>query len=613
MLKEYFSIKEIISLNIDGFSNRKYLEEKTRSGRWLFRISKVYTGNEVKEYHISNFPREVREQIVSKLLAKTRTSSNISNIDTANKAIQIAYARFEIIYYLSINPTVKKAEFIKLYNKHKAPLTTYVTITSLTLRTLCRWIERYREYGIDGLRDKSSERKAGKVKNVLIKDTVEGLLLDKPHIKASLITDVVKQEAKKQNIVMLSYRSIERYIKNFKQNNKALFLLSKNPDAYKGKYMLALGNASEEAIEPNYIWELDSTPADVMTDDGRVTIIGCIDVFTRRTKFYIQKTSDSLGITTLLRQCILDWGVPKIIKTDNGKDYTSRQIRIVTDKLKIQHRLCTPFQGWEKPHIERVFGHLQHGLLEAHENYIGHNVATRKALLDYAIDNGFKAVLPNSIRDLDLLLEDLKGLRIIGKKGIRVDHANYFELTLAYNMGEQVYVRVDRFDMGKVYVFDKAHNFMVEAINYELLGEDKLAFIAKSKAVEKQVIKVAKKKVKQLTSKTKQLQGVIEIQFDAKEDTKVTTAVFEQKTQSIKQVDTGEGLAKQEADKRFNEAKELEIKLENGEEISKKAKADLKAYQTTREYVEKNTLYKLDQQLLNKQKQSKARSNYENK
>ncbi|MFL1781418.1 DDE-type integrase/transposase/recombinase [Candidatus Hepatincolaceae symbiont of Richtersius coronifer] len=351
---------------------------------------------------------------------------------------------------------------------------------------------------------------------------------------------------------MPHYNTVVNYMNKFKTKNKSLYLLSRNPDAYKSKYKLALGNMAEEATEVNYMWELDSTPADIILKEGRVTILGCIDIYSRRIKFLVEKTSNSLGISNLIRQCVIDWGVPKIIKTDNGKDYTSQQIKVVLSKLNVEQRLTRPFSGEEKPFIERAFKTLPHGMMEIHKDFIGHNVAERKALNavqtfaermfnkdknlpELSIDDfqrfltgwsdkyylnkphqginrqtpasrliGYKKQEYLTIRDLDLLLEPLAGYRTIGKKGIKVENANYFEPNLANHVGDKVQVRVDRFDMGKIYIFDEAHNFISEAVNYDLLGEDKLKFIAKSKAIQGQLNKQFKNKTKKLIGKCKE-------------------------------------------------------------------------------------------------------------
>ena len=664
MLKEYFSIAEILEFKLEGYLDRRNLEIKTNNENWLFRVANLsHSDKPVREYHISNFPAQVREKIVNKLLEKQRLEKQIGNLTNIEKIERIAYAKFEIIYYVESNK-VKMANFITEYNNKQAPLSTYDVIENITQRTLYRWIESYNKFGLEGLKSRSNNRKLGKVKSFEIKELVEGVILQKPHLKVSIIYDFLVGKAKKEGFILPTYKTIIRYINDFKAKNKAQFLLASNPDAFKSKYMLAIGSYSEEAIEPNYIWEVDSTPADIMLKEGRCTILGCIDIHSRRVKFLVQKSSNSLGITSLIRNCILDWGIPKIIKSDNGSDYKSKQVEIALKILKIEQRFVKPYSGWEKPFVERVFRTTQHSHLEAHKDFIGHNVAERKAIesiktfaqrllnkekefpeysiedlqnfLDvwvnsyylnrhhdglkryvhknklnidptpsamwqHALEQGFKALEITSTRDLDLLLEPLAGKRTIGKKGIWVDNNTYFNPSLAVHVGSKVVVRVDRVDMGKIYVFDEAHNFICEAVNYELLGDNKQEFIRKGKLIQGELSKQLKKNTKALINKAKGLPSYGYMQIDleeaianAEKNDKLNGNNLNSQSEKDKFNDSGnyiyEEIEQQEVDEgeaRYKFAKELEMKLANGEQINEEELTRLRNYQNTGEYISK--------------------------
>ena len=85
-----------------------------------------------------------------------------------------------------------------------------------------------------------------------------------------------------------------------------------------------------------------------------------IDVYSRRLRYLVSKTSKATAIVALLRHCIIDWGVPETLKIDNGKDYKSAHVTRVLDGLEVNRVYCTPFQGQEKPHIERSFHTFLH-------------------------------------------------------------------------------------------------------------------------------------------------------------------------------------------------------------------------------------------------------------
>ncbi|XWO13499.1 integrase/transposase/recombinase [Candidatus Hepatincola sp. Pdp] len=674
-------MEEILELKLAGYVSRYHLAKKVTKESWLYRTYKT-TKKDGREYHLSNFPSQVREKIVSKLLKKQRLEKQLANLSTIEKIERIAYARFEIVHYVE-NSGLNKKDFTKEYNNKKIPLNTYDVIENITERTLYRWVASYNKFGIEGLKSRSNTRRIGKVKSYEVKELVEGVLLQKPHLKVSIIYDFLLGKAKKEGFTLPTYKTIVRYINNFKQKNKAQFLLASNPDAFKNKYMLAIGSYSEEAVEPNYIWEVDSTPADIMLQEGRCTILGCVDIHTRRVKFLVQKSSNSLGITSLIRNCILDWGLPKIIKSDNGADYKSKQVEIALKILKIEQRFVKPYSGWEKPFVERVFRTVQHSHLEAHKDFIGHNVAQRKAIesiksfaerllnkekefpeysiedlqnflniwvnnyylnrshdglnkyakqhklaivptpnsiLQYSLTKGFKAKEPTSTRDLDLLLEPLAGKRTIGKKGIWVNNNTYFNPSLAIYVGNKVIIRVDRVDMGKVYVFDEGHNFICEAVNYELLGDSKFEFIRKGKAIQNELAKQLKRNTKVLINKAKGLPNYGNIQVDLEE------AIREVETKDILNGTKRDKLngnnpkkciqeylieQQQEVDEgevRYQKAKKLEMKLAHGEEI--KEINWLRNYQKTGEYLGKEERNKFNnKELVNEDNETNSVTN----
>lgn len=116
-----------------------------------------------------------------------------------------------------------------------------------------------------------------------------------------------------------------------------------------------------------------------MLDDGsRHNIVGVIDVYSRRLKLLVSNSSNSKAVTSITRACLLEWGVPEEVKTDNGADYASKHMRRVFDSLEIKQIFCKPFTPEGKPHIERVFKTFSHDVLEMLPGYIGHNVSDRK-------------------------------------------------------------------------------------------------------------------------------------------------------------------------------------------------------------------------------------------
>ena len=178
-----------------------------------------------------------------------------------------------------------------------------------------------------------------------------------------------------------------------------------------------------------------------------------------------------------------------------------------------------PFSPWEKPHIERVFRTMATSLFENLKDFIGHNVAERKAIesrdsfadrfmksgatinlrmtsheLQSVIDDWIENVYHQNIhgginttpemkaaestvpvrriddeRVLDILLLPA-GERKIRKKGIRYEGGWYRSEGMVGFVGDMVEVRRDHANAGKLYVFDLQGTFITIAWDSELDG-----------------------------------------------------------------------------------------------------------------------------------------------
>lgn len=118
----------------------------------------------------------------------------------------------------------------------------------------------------------------------------------------------------------------------------------------------------------------------MLCTDGRHTLIGAIDVFSRRARVFVSPTSRATAIAALLRRALLDWGVPETVRVDEGQDYVSRHVRRVLADLEIEPDILPPYSPERKPFIERFFGALTRGLLAYLPGFAGHDVAQRQAI-----------------------------------------------------------------------------------------------------------------------------------------------------------------------------------------------------------------------------------------
>lgn len=428
----------------------------------------------------------------------------------------------------------------------------------LSWTSLNRWRAAFEEQGLYGLvpKYKTVVNTPDVIQTSItpaMQEFIIGMKVDKPHVAVPKIMQGLNARFDGQDIPHNT--TVRRFMSRWEEQNKSLLLFCANPDDWKNRYMFALGSADEAIERLNQRWELDSTPGDVMLIDGRHSVIGSIDIYSRRLKLIVSKTSNSAAIAALIRNCLIDWGVPEDIKTDNGADYVSNHIVRVLGNLEITQWLCKPFAGEEKPFIERALGTFSHDIVELLPGYVGHSVADRKAIearrsfaqrimkqgeavevnmtaaeFQVICDRWVKAIYhenPHSglnkrtpaqmarewktpIREieneraLDLLLypaPDSDGHRFIKKKGVTVGKLNYQADEFIGYEGQRVLVLVDPTDLGTVYCYLESGQFLCRAVEPSLVGLDRAECAAHRKNKQKQFMNEGRKGLNKLKNK----------------------------------------------------------------------------------------------------------------
>lgn len=391
-----------------------------------------------------------------------------------------------------------------------------------------KWEGQLKAYGLSGLASRYGQHRKGTGKidsNPAMAAFLQAMLVEHPHAGAGLIMKGLKVRFAADDIP--DVRSVQRWLKAWKEDNEQLFTRITNPDKWRSSFMAAGGDADAHIVRLNQRWEMDSTKADLLLSDGmRHVIIGVIDVFTRRMKLLVSRSSSAAGVASLLRRALLDetWGTPEQIGTDNGSDYVSLMIKRALFALDIDQDVAAPFTPEHKPFIERGLGTFSHSLVELCAGYIGHSVADRKdiearrSFADRLMKKGEQLEMRMSpeelqqfcnewtdniyqhdehgglngkspwemflgwtggiklIKDeraLDVLLAEAPGndgIRTVVKKGIRLDNGWFDHPALAGMEGQQVRVRLDDADIGEIYVFDIDGQFVCKAICPERSG-----------------------------------------------------------------------------------------------------------------------------------------------
>lgn len=413
-------------------------------------------------------------------------------------------------------------------------------VPSVSKRSLDRWRAAQRDgvaIGYDPSQSRLGTGVLDRAENGRIAEWMLALVAFEPHLSAE---DVQTQCRHKfgdtlsvgdKTAPMPPVRAFQRALKALKANPENRVLLTKitNPDLYRSSMRPSGTGAFRFVTEPNAMWMVDASPVDALCIDGRHSIYGCIDVATRRFVITVARTPRASAVALLVRKAALAWGVPELIKTDNGSDFVARDTKRLLDNLSIEVDVCPPYSPEQKGFIERAIKTFQHMVGPSLPGFIGHNVADRKAieerrsfadrlgeddaksfsvsltaaeLQDY-IDRwldvvyqhrghaGLKGASPAQAfaattsrprlvdqRAFDLLLMPVAGsdgLRTVTKQGIRVDGYHYSSANLMPR--QQVHVRMDPLDLGRVYVMSPDQGqFLCEAICPELAGVDPATF-----------------------------------------------------------------------------------------------------------------------------------------
>lgn len=423
---------------------------------------------------------------------------------------------------------------------------------SLPAKTLDKWYRAWRIKGVEALLDRKPRADKGQTALARDEQLYAAFLAAVAEIHnptARQVARVIRSQAGADRVPSAS--TLRRWLAEFKTSNQVALLKLKNPDGWRNKYMPAFGSRSEHITRPNEEWQLDSTIADAqqrvdlafnLTDGQtgeirRHALVAGIDVFTRRAVVLVSRTSSSNAVKALTRRAMLTYGHWERTKTDNGKDYTAEDFDFALNALGVQHILCTPFSPDQKPFIERFLGTLLHDLFPMLAGFVGHDVATRKAIesgksfaqrfgdkgvdlhmspeqLQGVIDqwlaeyhdrvHGELGCSPNEMaqrhthsvtrvdeRALDILLMPVadKGLRTVGKRGISLGRAWFQAPELAAVMGEEVYCRQDEADLGALHVYAKDGRWICKALDHTLLGINRSELAARTRHISNQAVK----------------------------------------------------------------------------------------------------------------------------
>ncbi|WP_294962278.1 transposase family protein [Sulfurimonas sp.] len=348
----------------------------------------------VKAYKANDLPADYQNKLKESGIEIESQSDNKINISKAN-------ANFTSVYLLAkpINQrkAVLKCRFVEFYLARDASLNAnewvektlhdnmdFDLLGNVTYKQVSDWKSKYLEAKAKGLNvvecfiDIRGAKKHTTALSIEQQEMAVRFFLKKSH---PLMTNIHFIMSEHFGDDMPSYDALNNFYKRWKKENPQTYLFSKSPDKWKNSFLVAIGDESEKAKYRNHYWEFDATPADVICSDGkRYTILGLIDIATRRSIFIVEDSNSSFAVSRLLRAGILKFGIPENIVVDNGKEFVSNHFESMCLNLDIQVHVTPPFSGDKKPFVERVFGTLARGLFRELHGFIGHNVGMREEI-----------------------------------------------------------------------------------------------------------------------------------------------------------------------------------------------------------------------------------------
>jgi putative transposase len=378
-------------------------------------------------------------------------------------------------------------------------------------RTAQRWVAQYRRFGLAALsRKKREDRGERRAVSTKVKEIIEGLALQKPPLPISALYRQVVRFSKDLNETAPSYGTVFNIVRSLGAD--LITLAHEGTKAYSETFELV---HRREAASPNAIWQADHTPLDIwlIRPDGTTAkpwLSVVIDDYSRAVAGYFLsfEAPSALHTSLALRQAIwrkedARWivcGIPEVLYTDNGSDFTSDHLEQVGADLKIRLIFSLPGKPRGRGRIERFFSTVNEMFLCELDGYAPAGSAVRgkptltlaefdAQLRSFFLDvyhrrecsetkvppverweaNGFLPRMPDSLEQLDLLLIQVATARQVRVDGIHFQSLRYISTTLAAYVGEMVTLRFDPRDMAEIRVFHQ-DRFLCRAVCAELAG-----------------------------------------------------------------------------------------------------------------------------------------------
>lgn len=412
---------------------------------------------------------------------------------------------------MSADPALARFALLRPHVEDGVPLTAVARGADVPIGTMRHWLRRYRRHGLSGL-DRKPRADAGSRRCVdpQIVTLIEGLALEVPRRSIAGIHRNVATLLRQDGVKPPCYATVRDIVKAM---DPAMMVLARDgAKAYSERFELLHRREAESA---NAVWQADHTLLDIVVQDDtdapvRPWLSVIIDDYSRAIMAFRLSLAAPSALQTALvlrdaiwRKADPAWpvcGVPAVLYTDHGSDFTSRHIERVCAELKIRLVFSLPGRPRGRGRVERVFSTFNQRVLSELPGYLQAGTAQPKASitmpeLELALRtfilgtyhhtlhsgtgvppvvrwsaDGFLPRMPESLEALDLLLLTVARARQVHRDGVRLNGLRYISPDLAAYVGEAVTVRFDPADMAELRIYHR-DRFLCRAICTELAGD----------------------------------------------------------------------------------------------------------------------------------------------
>lgn len=210
-------------------------------------------------------------------------------------------------------------------------------LNNTTRKTLSKWVNRFKQQGIEGLKELSRSPKH--IWNKTPKWVEQTI--------CNLYNCCIGPEE-----IFLSLKQLYPVCLSTVYN-----ILHRHSVFGRAKYKPAIHRFQYK--HPNDLWHIDITKFTIK-NQGRLYIIAIIDNFSRKivaVGVYRRQTAEN--VVALFKQAVQACGKPKAILSDNGKQFTSNLFQKFCESNAIKHRRTRPYNPKCNGKIERWFKTLK--------------------------------------------------------------------------------------------------------------------------------------------------------------------------------------------------------------------------------------------------------------